>query len=83
MIHSAKPQSVWHLRYALFRFINFESLRTDGLTCVRTYEQTTLVDPRGRPTVPAGSDHCFCTCCPYIRTSVPTFQNKTNFKRKQ
>ena len=29
--------------------------------------------------VTAGRDHCFCTC----RPSVPTFQNKTNFKRKQ
>ena len=28
-------------------------------------------DPRGRPTVTAGSDHCLCTCYP----SVPTFQN--------
>ena len=42
-----------------------------------------IFDPRGRPTVADGSDHCFCTCRPYVRTSVPTFQNKTNFKRKQ
>ena len=27
------------------------------------------VDPLGRPTVAASSDHCFNTCCP----SVPTF----------
>ena len=33
--------------------------------------QTSRIDPLGRPTVPAGSDHCFRTCCP----SVPTFQN--------
>ena len=23
----------------------------------------------------AGSDHCFHTCCPYVHTSVRTFQN--------
>ena len=33
------------------------------------------IDPRGRPTVTAGSDHYFRTCCLYIRPSVPTFQN--------
>ena len=38
-----------------------------------------LFDPLGQPTVTASSDHCFRTC----RLSVPTFQNKTNFKRKQ
>ena len=26
-----------------------------------------IVDPLGRPTVTAGSDHCFHTCCPYVR----------------
>ena len=41
----------------------------------------TLFDPRGRPTVTAGSDHCSWTSS--VRPSVPTFQNKTNFKRKQ
>ena len=33
-----------------------------------------------------GSDNCFCTCRPSVLPSVrrvPTFQNKTNFKRKQ
>ena len=34
-----------------------------------------LVDPRGRPTVTAGSDNYFCTCCLSVRPSVPTFQN--------
>ena len=32
-------------------------------------------DPLGRPTITAGSDHCFHTCCPSVRTSVPNFQN--------
>ena len=27
-----------------------------------------LLDPHGRPTVTAGSDHCFRTCCPYVRS---------------
>ena len=35
-------------------------------------------DPLGWPTIPAGSDNYFCTCCPsvrpFVRTSVPTFQ---------
>ena len=30
-----------------------------------------FVDPLGRPTVTAGCDHSFRTCCPF----VPTFQN--------
>ena len=45
-----------------------------------------FADPRGRPTVTAGSDNCFCTCRPFLRPSVrssPLFQSKTNFKRKQ
>ena len=32
------------------------------------------IDPLGRPTVPAGSDHCFRTHVS-VRTSVYTFQN--------
>ena len=32
-------------------------------------------NPLGRPTVTALSDHCFHTCCPSVRPSVPTFQN--------
>ena len=32
------------------------------------------IDPRGRPTVTAGSDNCFCTC----RTSVHTHFSKQN-----
>ena len=31
-----------------------------------------FIDPLGRPTIKAGSDHCLHTCCPYVR---PTFQN--------
>ena len=37
--------------------------------------QESIFDPRGRPTVMAGSDHYFRTCCLYVRPSVPTFQN--------
>ena len=39
------------------------------------------IDPQDRPTVTAGSEHCFHACRPFVR---PHFsQNKTNFKRKQ
>ena len=37
-----------------------------------------IVDPRDRPTVTAGSDHCFRTCRPLVRTSDPTFHKKKN-----
>ena len=43
-----------------------------------------IIDPRGRPTVTAGSDHCFHTCCPsvcpYVRPhfSNLAIQNKEN-----
>ena len=39
------------------------------------------IDPLGQPTVTAGSDHRFRTCCPYVRT----FQNpakQTKFQAK-
>ena len=42
-----------------------------------------LFDPRGQPTVTAGSDHCFHTCCPSVRPhfsqSSKTKQQKTMF----
>ena len=38
--------------------------------------KTLEIDPLGRPTVTAGCDNWFRTCCPSVRTtSVPTFQN--------
>ena len=38
-----------------------------------------VFDPRGRPTVPAGSDHCFCTCRLFLRPSVrPSHFSKQN-----
>ena len=33
------------------------------------------IDPRGRPTVTAGSDNCFCTCRPFVGPS-PLFKAK-------
>ena len=44
---------------------------TKKLSSVSTtsMRQVKISDPRGRPTVTAGSDQCFCTC----RTSIPTF----------
>ena len=37
-----------------------------------------FIDPLGRPTVMADSDHCFRMC----RTSIPTFQSKFQAKTK-
>ena len=33
------------------------------------------IDPLGQPTVTAGSDLYFRTCCPSVRPSVPTCEN--------
>ena len=58
----------------LFLFFHVTSFLAIGLEVSFVFWST-------RPThiVTAGSDNCFCTC----RPSVPTFQNKTNIKRKQ
>ena len=42
-----------------------------------TWPGGTIIDPLGRPTITAGSDHCFHTCCQYVR---PHFSksSKTN-----
>ena len=37
-----------------------------------------ITDPLGRPTVTAGCDHCFRTCCP----SVPHFSKQNEFQAK-
>ena len=34
-----------------------------------------FIDPLGQPKVTAGRDHCFRTCCPYVRTS-PLFKSR-------
>ena len=39
------------------------------------------IDPLGRSTVTAGSDHYFRTWCLYVRLSVPTFQNLAKTKQ--
>ena len=39
-----------------------------------------LIDPRGRPTVTAGSDHCFHKCRPSVRPSPLSKQNKFQAK---
>ena len=40
-------------------------------------------DPRGQPTVMAGSDHCFCTCRPFVRRYVcPHFSKQNKFQVK-
>ena len=46
-----------------------------------------LIDPRGRPTVTGGSDHCFCTCRPFVRPSVcpsvrPLFSKQSKYQAK-
>ena len=37
-----------------------------------------IIDPRGPPTVMAGIDHYFCTCRPFVRTSVRCHFSKQN-----
>ena len=39
--------------------------------------QVRVFDPRGRPTVTAGSDHCFCTCRHFSKQNK--FKAKTMF----
>ena len=39
-----------------------------------------IIDPQGRPTVTVGSDHCFCTCRPFVRLS-PLFKTKQNLSK--
>ena len=39
-----------------------------------------IIDPRGRPTVATGSDHCFCTCRPSVRKSPRSKHNKFQAK---
>ena len=39
-------------------------------------------DPLGRPTITAGSDRCFHTCCPSVRTNVrPHFSKSSKTKQ--
>ena len=38
-----------------------------------------LFDPRGRPTVTAGSDHYFCPCCLSVHP-CPLFKISQNFQ---
>ena len=40
--------------------------------CIKSFH----FDPQGRPTVTAGSDHCFCTYCPSVR---PHFSKQNKF----
>ena len=35
------------------------------------------IDPLGRPTIPAVSDHYSCTCCPSVRPSPLLKSSKT------
>ena len=44
-----------------------------------------LIDPLGRPTISAVSDHYLCTCCPSVRPSVrpsPLFKSSTTKQQK-
>ena len=46
-----------------------------------------IIDPRGRPTVTDGRDHCFCTCRLFVRPSVrpsvhPHFSKQNKFQTK-
>ena len=47
----------------------------EKLFFISTFNLFLDIDPLGRPTVTAGSDHCFYTCRPFVRTS-PLFKIK-------
>ena len=66
----------------LNRMVSLLSIRKAGTVCIKPrvfmvlmWSYSYYIDPLGRPTVTAGSDHCFCTCHPFVRPSFPTFQN--------
>ena len=40
------------------------------------------IDPRGRPTVPAGSDHSFRACPPFVCPSVRPHFSQNKFQTK-
>ena len=40
-------------------------------------ETDLFFDPLGRPTVTAGSDHCFRTCCPSVRPHFSNLEKQT------
>ena len=48
---------------------------------VRTLHCEEFIDPLGRPTVMASKDHCFRTCCPYVRPS-PLFKSRKTKQQK-
>ena len=54
---------------------------------ILTANHSTILDPLGQPKVTAGRDHYFRTCCPsvrpYVRTSLPTFQNLAKQKQSE
>ena len=52
------------------------SILRKQLSLAHQYEPT-IIDPLGRPTVPAGSDHNFCSCFRSVRPS-PLFKTSQN-----
>ena len=70
--------SFWQQRFVKAK-INLVILRLGCTFSIAFLSAALFFDPLGQTTVTAGSDHCFRTCCPsvcpYIRPSVPTFQN--------
>ena len=40
------------------------------------------LDPLGRPTVTAGRDNCFRTCCPSVRPGSPLFKSRKTKQQK-
>ena len=74
--HFSKPalQILTHFRQLL------QSIYDDEYTFNRQEERVVFFDPRGRPTVMDGGDHCFResrpSVCPHLA------EKKTNFKCK-
>ena len=63
---------------------SFMNARKTVFSIYLCISQSVYIDPRGRPTVTAGSDHYFRTCCLSVRPS-PLFKNhakQNNFEAR-
>ena len=60
-------------------------IRSALIHVLKIFAHKFIFDPLGRPTVTAGSDHCFRTCCPsvrpYIHTYFSTLEKQNNRKQ--
>ena len=66
----------WHLPCYLSFGIVFLAM----FFCFSSSSSLDIFDPLGRPTVTDGSDHCFCSCSPYVR---PHFSKSSKTKQSE